>query len=222
MMLIQHLQSCPRKYCLLSTVHVLGSVRTSTGCPALLLPPALRQLTAQLLQVRKLLQHERTLLHKYEEKLLDSYIEDNKSVRWCPSVPHCGCAIQVGSGCQLYMNTLLLSHHQAIHECVQYCLQMASWTQASCRHMLSHPTPLLHQQSQTSNLVIMQHTMFCTQHLMPNPGTTTVCYQEWERKPFMLVIQVDGDLQCEPVCQCGLKFCFQCGLDPHSPCTCEM
>lgn len=35
-------------------------------------------------------------------------------------------------------------------------------------------------------------------------------------------IQVDGDLQCEPVCQCGLKFCFQCALDPHSPCTCEM
>lgn len=78
-------------------------------------------------QVRRLLQHNGKLLDKYEQKLLDSYIEDNKSVRWCPSVPHCGCAIQV-----------------------------------------------------------------------------------------------DGDLQCEPVCQCGLKFCFQCGLDPHSPCTCEM
>ncbi|DBA73929.1 hypothetical protein WJX79_003500 [Trebouxia sp. C0005] len=78
-------------------------------------------------QVRKLLQQESSLLDKYEQKLLDSYIEDNKSVKWCPSVPHCGCAIQV-----------------------------------------------------------------------------------------------DGDLQCEPVCQCGLKFCFQCGLDPHSPCTCEM
>ena len=38
----------------------------------------------------------------------------------------------------------------------------------------------------------------------------------------MWLLQVDGDLQCEPVCQCGLKFCFQCGLDPHSPCTCEM
>ncbi|DBB04542.1 TPA: hypothetical protein ACH3X1_012624 [Trebouxia sp. C0004] len=78
-------------------------------------------------KVRKLLQQESNLLDKYEQKLLDSYIEDNKSVKWCPSVPHCGCAIQV-----------------------------------------------------------------------------------------------DGDLQCEPVCQCGLKFCFQCGLDPHSPCTCEM
>ncbi|KAL3137000.1 hypothetical protein ABBQ32_006592 [Trebouxia sp. C0010 RCD-2024] len=78
-------------------------------------------------QVRKLLRKEGRLLRKYEEKLLDSYIEDNKSVRWCPSVPHCGCAIQV-----------------------------------------------------------------------------------------------DGDPQCEPVCQCGCKFCFQCGLDPHSPCTCEM
>lgn len=46
-------------------------------------------------QVRKLLQHDRSLLNKYEQKLLDSYIDDNKSVKWCPSVPHCGCAIQV-------------------------------------------------------------------------------------------------------------------------------
>lgn len=68
----------------------------SSGCPALSLPPTLWWLIVQLLQVRKLLQHEHKLLQKYEEKLLDSYIEDNRSVRWCPSVPHCGCAIQVG------------------------------------------------------------------------------------------------------------------------------
>lgn len=52
-------------------------------------------LNVKMLQVRKLLRNEGKLLEKYEEKLLDSYIEDNKSVRWCPSVPHCGCAIQV-------------------------------------------------------------------------------------------------------------------------------
>jgi len=50
-----------------------------------------------LLQVRKLLQQESNLLDKYEQKLLDSYIEDNKSVKWCPSVPHCGCAIQAST-----------------------------------------------------------------------------------------------------------------------------
>lgn len=49
------------------------------------------------LQVRKLLQQESSLLDKYEQKLLDSYIEDNKSVKWCPSVPHCGCAIQAST-----------------------------------------------------------------------------------------------------------------------------
>lgn len=50
-----------------------------------------------MLQVRKLLQHDRSLLNKYEQKLLDSYIDDNKSVKWCPSVPHCGCAIQASA-----------------------------------------------------------------------------------------------------------------------------
>ena len=64
-----------------------------TGSPALSLPQWQKVCC---LQVRKLLQHEPKLLQKYEEKLLDSYIEDNKSVRWCPSVPHCGRAIQVG------------------------------------------------------------------------------------------------------------------------------
>ena len=46
-------------------------------------------------QVVKLLQHDRKLVGKYQQKLLESYIEDNKQVKWCPSVPHCGCAIQV-------------------------------------------------------------------------------------------------------------------------------
>lgn len=32
---------------------------------------------------------------KFERFLLESYIEDNKRVKWCPSVPHCGNAIRV-------------------------------------------------------------------------------------------------------------------------------
>lgn len=34
-------------------------------------------------------------LSRYRQSLLESYIEDNHNVRWCPSVPHCGRAIQV-------------------------------------------------------------------------------------------------------------------------------
>ncbi|GBG68619.1 hypothetical protein CBR_g3160 [Chara braunii] len=38
---------------------------------------------------------DRDMLERYERSLLESYIEDNNKVKWCPSVPHCGNAIQV-------------------------------------------------------------------------------------------------------------------------------
>ncbi|KAK6946189.1 IBR domain [Dillenia turbinata] len=37
----------------------------------------------------------RDLAEKFDRFLLESYIEDNKMVKWCPSVPHCGNAIRV-------------------------------------------------------------------------------------------------------------------------------
>ncbi|KAK9817712.1 hypothetical protein WJX72_001099 [[Myrmecia] bisecta] len=78
-------------------------------------------------KVKALLKHEPDLLNKYELSLLQSYIDDNNMVKWCPSVPHCGHALQV-----------------------------------------------------------------------------------------------TGEPYCEPVCACGIKFCFACTEDPHSPCTCDM
>ncbi|KAF3435630.1 hypothetical protein FNV43_RR22721 [Rhamnella rubrinervis] len=35
------------------------------------------------------------LAEKFDRFLLESYIEDNKRVKWCPSIPHCGNAIRV-------------------------------------------------------------------------------------------------------------------------------
>lgn len=35
------------------------------------------------------------LSEKFDRFLLESYIEDNKRVKWCPSVPHCGNAIRI-------------------------------------------------------------------------------------------------------------------------------
>lgn len=35
---------------------------------------------------------------RFDRFLLESYLEDNDSVKWCPSVPHCGHAIRVGTG----------------------------------------------------------------------------------------------------------------------------
>ncbi|KAL5130018.1 putative E3 ubiquitin-protein ligase ARI1 [Glycine soja] len=46
--------------------------------------------------VRTLLSREHShMAEKYERFLLESYIEDNKRVKWCPSTPHCGNAIRV-------------------------------------------------------------------------------------------------------------------------------
>ncbi|GFQ04213.1 probable E3 ubiquitin-protein ligase ari2 [Phtheirospermum japonicum] len=35
------------------------------------------------------------LAEKFDRYLLESYIEDNKKVKWCPSIPHCGNAVRV-------------------------------------------------------------------------------------------------------------------------------
>ncbi|KAK4280478.1 hypothetical protein QN277_012101 [Acacia crassicarpa] len=35
------------------------------------------------------------MAEKFDRFLLESYIEDNKRVQWCPSIPHCGNAIRV-------------------------------------------------------------------------------------------------------------------------------
>eukprot|EP00210_Caulerpa_lentillifera_P003053 g2915.t1 len=35
-------------------------------------------------------------------------------------------------------------------------------------------------------------------------------------------IKVNGNECCEPLCNCGMKFCFTCLSNAHSPCTCDM
>ncbi|PSC75216.1 putative E3 ubiquitin-ligase ARI1 isoform X2 isoform A [Micractinium conductrix] len=45
-------------------------------------------------KVKTLLRGQGPLLQKYEQALLESYVDDNKRVKWCPSVPHCGRAVR--------------------------------------------------------------------------------------------------------------------------------
>lgn len=40
--------------------------------------------------------------------------------------------------------------------------------------------------------------------------------------PFAVVLQADSDPYVEPECPCGSSFCFKCGAQPHSPCTCAL
>lgn len=67
------------------------------------------------------------LAERFDRFLIESYIDDNNKVKWCPSTPHCGNAIRV-----------------------------------------------------------------------------------------------NGDLLCEVECTCGIRFCFKCLLEAHSPCSCSM
>lgn len=45
-------------------------------------------------QVHGIIKGDRERHGKYERALLESFIEDNASVKWCPSVPNCGNAIK--------------------------------------------------------------------------------------------------------------------------------
>ncbi|KAK9856794.1 hypothetical protein WJX84_001675 [Apatococcus fuscideae] len=41
------------------------------------------------------------LLAKYQQALLESFVDDNDRAKWCPSVPHCGNAIQAATEMQV-------------------------------------------------------------------------------------------------------------------------
>lgn len=69
----------------------------------------------------------------FERSILESYIEDNNKVKWCPSVPHCGNAIRVEHddiyhevectcGQQFCFNCLLGTHSPC--SCVMWKLWM--------------------------------------------------------------------------------------------------
>lgn len=45
-----------------------------------------------------LVQGEDELLAKYKQSHLESYMEDNQRVAFCPSVPWCGRAVEVRAG----------------------------------------------------------------------------------------------------------------------------
>ncbi|KAE9448542.1 hypothetical protein C3L33_19553, partial [Rhododendron williamsianum] len=60
------------------------------------------------------------LAEKFDRFLLESYIEDNKMVKWCPSTPHCGnairveedefCEVQCSCGLQFCFSCLAVAH----------------------------------------------------------------------------------------------------------------
>ncbi|CAL9248362.1 unnamed protein product [Arabidopsis halleri] len=130
--------------------------------------------------VRKLVSPE--LAEKYDRFLIESYVEDNKMVKWCPSIPHCGSAIrkiedddvvevECSCGLQFCFSCLSESHSPCS------CLMWKLWKKKCV------------DESETVNWITV-NTKLCPK-----------CY-----KP---ISKQDG---CNLMtCKCGQHFCWLCG-----------
>ncbi|XP_038718377.1 probable E3 ubiquitin-protein ligase ARI2 [Tripterygium wilfordii] len=122
-----------------------------------------------------------SLAEKFDRSLLESYIEDNRRVKWCPSVPHCGNAIRIEEDelCEV--------------ECacgVQFCFSCLSEAHSPCSCLMWELwSKKCHDESETVNWI--------TIHTKPCP------------KCHKLVEKNGGcNLVC---CVCEQAFCWLCG-----------
>ncbi|XP_004507397.1 probable E3 ubiquitin-protein ligase ARI1 isoform X1 [Cicer arietinum] len=121
------------------------------------------------------------MAEKYERFLLESYIEDNKRVKWCPSTPHCGnairveeddlCEVECSCGEQFCFNCLEEAHSPCS------CLMWELWVK-KCRD-----------ESETVNWI--------TVHTKPCPK----CHKPVEKNGGCNLVS----------CICGQAFCWLCG-----------
>lgn len=121
------------------------------------------------------------LADKFDRFLLESYIEDNKMVKWCPSAPHCGnairieedecCEVECSCGLQFCFSCLLEAHSPCS------CLMWELWIK-KCRD-----------ESETVNWI--------TVHTKPCPK----CHKPVEKNGGCNLVS----------CICGQAFCWLCG-----------
>ncbi|XP_027354770.1 probable E3 ubiquitin-protein ligase ARI1 isoform X1 [Abrus precatorius] len=121
------------------------------------------------------------MAEKYERFLLESYIEDNKRVKWCPSTPHCGnairveddepCEVECSCGLQFCFSCLSEAHSPCS------CLMWELWAK-KCRD-----------ESETVNWI--------TVHTKPCPK----CHKPVEKNGGCNLVS----------CICGQAFCWLCG-----------
>uniref|UniRef100_A0A1J3G586 RBR-type E3 ubiquitin transferase n=1 Tax=Noccaea caerulescens TaxID=107243 RepID=A0A1J3G586_NOCCA len=121
------------------------------------------------------------LAEKFDRFLIESYIEDNKMVKWCPSAPHCGNAIRVEDDelceveCSCGFQFCFNCSYQAHSPCS--CLMLELWRK-KC-----------HDESETVNWI--------TVHTKPCPK----CYKPVEKNGGCNLV----------TCICGQSFCWLCG-----------
>ncbi|KAK8564405.1 hypothetical protein V6N13_005370 [Hibiscus sabdariffa] len=121
------------------------------------------------------------LAEKFDRFLLESYIEDNRMVKWCPSTPHCGNAIRVEDDefCEV--------------ECscgVQFCFSCLSEAHSPCSCMMWELwMKKCRDESETVNWI--------TVHTKPCPK----CHKPVEKNGGCNLVS----------CICGQAFCWLCG-----------
>ncbi|GER50401.1 RING/U-box superfamily protein [Striga asiatica] len=132
--------------------------------------------------VRKLVSVEHPdLAEKFERFLLESYIEDNRMVKWCPSVPHCGNAIRVENEemCEVECSCGL-----------QFCFSCLSEAHSPCScSMWQLWAKKCRDESETVN--------WMTVHTKPCPK----CHKPVEKNGGCNLVS----------CICGQAFCWLCG-----------
>ncbi|CAN6301707.1 unnamed protein product [Urochloa humidicola] len=132
--------------------------------------------------IRKLVIARRPdLAERFERFLLESYIEDNDTVKWCPSIPHCGnairvkgdiyCEVECTCGCQFCFNCSLQAHSPCS------CIMWELWIK-KCRD-----------ESETVNWI--------TVNTKPCPK----CHKPVEKNGGCNLV----------ACICGQAFCWLCG-----------
>ncbi|KAL5558112.1 hypothetical protein UlMin_034323 [Ulmus minor] len=121
-----------------------------------------------------------SLAEKFDRFLLESYIEDNRKVKWCPSVPHCGNAIHLDD------------YELCEVECscgLQFCFSCSSEAHSPCScQMWELWMKKCQDESETVNWI--------TVHTKPCPK----CHKLVEKNGGCNLMR----------CVCGQSFCWLC------------
>ncbi|XP_048569576.1 probable E3 ubiquitin-protein ligase ARI3 [Triticum urartu] len=119
---------------------------------------------------------------RFDRFLLESYLEDNDFVKWCPSIPHCGRAIRVGTG-DRYCEVKCLCG-------VSFCFNCMEQTHSPCPCTIwKQWNTRIHGESENIKWIV-KNTKSCPK-----------CFKPIEKR--------DG---CNLVkCKCGQYMCWLCG-----------
>ncbi|PIN15840.1 putative E3 ubiquitin ligase [Handroanthus impetiginosus] len=131
------------------------------------------------------------LAEKFDNFLLESYIEDNERVKWCPSVPHCGNAIRIENDkyCEV--------------ECacgLQFCFNCLSEAHSPCSCVMWELW-LKKQEKESESVDWIKKESESVDWIMKNVKSCPKCHKPVEKNGGCNLVQ----------CVCGQPFCWLCG-----------